>query len=867
MPRRSARLPQGGPGGHEKGAARPARAAQGLSAEVFDLRLVRLPTGGLDRRCRSVEKVRKAVDEDLCVSPESGERVRDRIGQILTVGDDADERARLRERFQPVLVNRLTVPIDDSGLVTISDGPFPDPDGGADAGPAREDDDAVLTLVVGTAEGAGDTDRIACVQRIQQRADRSLRIDLDGNLERPLDIRRRDGIEARFVTRVGFEGQFDELAWAGLELSGRLEVDRDRVVADRLDGSDLKWRLIHIPTGGRGAKVPFGRRNFITDTSGSRRLFVGPGIGLSSMHEDLNWAIGGEAGDGIDSTGKIFARALSRAGRHVFTSKDFASRIRGGYTAYKVRTAVDTVESVVDRLDILIALTERTIDENLDELHEGSVIIYDGEQTTMQDVEIPDGMVGLPVPIKDLAVEAGGAIMRNVVALGAACEVANFPIENLDEALEKRFGGKGQAIVENNKEAARMGRDYVQDNYDYDFEYDLETTDNDYVLLNGDEAIGMGAIAAGCRFYAGYPITPATDVMEYLTGRIEQYGGAVVQAEDELAAVNMALGAARAGARSMTATSGPGIDLMTETFGLVATTETPLVIANVMRSGPSTGMPTKQEQGDLNQMLYGGHGEVHRMVVAPTTVAECFHKTIEAFNLAEKYQMPVYLTADLSLAVTEQTYAPEEFDMDTVEIERGNVVDEENVDEWLDEKGRFRAHAATDDGISPRAFPGTIDGAHMTTGLEHDELGRRTEEEEVRVEQVQKRDRKVETAQEREEWDYREFGDPDADTLVISWGSNEGATREAIAQLEGELPVRFISVPYMFPRPDLSEEIEAAEDVIVVECNAWGQFADLIEHDALTRVQRINKYTGVRFKADELAGEIRDAVEKTEATA
>ncbi|MFB6085124.1 MAG: 2-oxoacid:acceptor oxidoreductase family protein, partial [Halorientalis sp.] len=357
------------------------------------------------------------------------------------------------------------------------------------------------------------------------------------------------------------------------------------------------------------------------------------------MPADLNWAIGGEAGDGIDSTGKIFAQALSRAGRHVFTSKDFASRIRGGYTAYKVRTSVDRVESVVDRLDILIALTERTIDENLEELHEGSVIIYDGERTTMQDVEIPDGMIGLDVPLKSLAEDAGGAIMRNIVALGAACEVTNFPIENLDESLEKRFSDKGQAIVENNKEAARVGQEYVAEEYaDTEFDYDVETTDNDYVLLNGDEAIGMGAIAAGCRFYSGYPITPATDVMEYLTGRIDQYGGKVVQAEDELAAINMALGAARAGARAMTATSGPGIDLMTETFGLVATSETPLVICDVMRSGPSTGMPTKQEQGDLNQLLYGGHGEIPRFVVAPTNISECFWKTVEAFNLAEKYQ-------------------------------------------------------------------------------------------------------------------------------------------------------------------------------------------------------------------------------------
>jgi 2-oxoglutarate ferredoxin oxidoreductase subunit alpha len=579
------------------------------------------------------------------------------------------------------------------------------------------------------------------------------------------------------------------------------------------------------------------------------------------MPEDLNWAIGGEAGDGIDSTGKIFAQALSRAGRHVFTSKDFASRIRGGYTAYKVRTSVDRVESVVDRLDILIALTERTIDENLDELHEGSVIIYDGERTTMQDVEVPEGMVGLDVPLKRLAEEAGGAIMRNVVALGAACAVADFPIENLDESLEKRFGDKGTAIVENNKKAARAGQEYVAEEFDRGFDYELETTDADYVLLNGDEAIGMGAIAAGCRFYAGYPITPATDVMEYLTGRIDQYGGTVVQAEDELSAINLALGAARAGARSMTATSGPGIDLMTETFGLIATSETPLVICDVMRSGPSTGMPTKQEQGDLDMLLYGGHGEIPRFVLGPTTVAECFWKTVEAFNLAEKYQTPVFLVSDLALAVTEQTYPPEAFDMDAVEIERGKVVEEEEIDAWLDEQGRFQPHFPTADGVSPRAFPGTADGAHMTTGLEHDGLGRRTEDEEVRVEQVDKRNRKVETAREREEWDYREFGDPGADTLVVSWGSNEGAMREGLDYLEAEgIDVRFISVPYLFPRPDLTEEIEAAETVVVVECNATGQFADVIEHDVLERVERINKYTGVRFKADELATEIKQAI-------
>ena len=581
------------------------------------------------------------------------------------------------------------------------------------------------------------------------------------------------------------------------------------------------------------------------------------------MAEDFNWAIGGEAGDGINSTGKIFAQALSRAGRHVFTSKDFASRIRGGYTAYKVRTSVDDVQSVVDRLDLLVALTQRTIDENLDELHDDSAIIYDGERSWEADV--PEEMFAIDVPLKSLAEEAGGAIMRNIVALGAACELANFPIENLDEALEKRFGGKGEKIVENNKQAARLGQEYVEEEYAKvstdSFDFSLETTDADYVLLNGDEAIGMGAIAAGCRFYAGYPITPATDVMEYLKGRIEHFGGQVVQAEDELSAINMALGAARAGARSMTATSGPGIDLMTETFGLVATSETPLVIADVMRSGPSTGMPTKQEQGDLNMALYGGHGEIPRFVVAPTTIDECFWKTVEAFNLAEKYQVPVYLLADLALAVTEQTFSPEAFDMDAVEVDRGRVVDEDDIDEWLDEEGRFQPHAATEDGISPRAFPGTEKGAHMSTGLEHNALGRRTEEKSVRLEQVEKRQRKVETAQEREDWDVREYGDPDADNLVISWGSNEGALVEALDLMDDDLDVRVLSVPYIFPRPDLTEDVQAADETIVVECNATGQFADLIEHDVLERVKRVNKYDGVRYKADELAADIAERLE------
>jgi 2-oxoglutarate ferredoxin oxidoreductase subunit alpha len=275
-------------------------------------------------------------------------------------------------------------------------------------------------------------------------------------------------------------------------------------------------------------------------------------------------------------------------------------------------------------------------------------------------------------------------------------------------------------------------------------------------------------------------------------------------------------------------------------------------------------MPTKQEQGDLNAMLYGGHGEIPRFVLAPTTIDECFWKTVEAFNLAEKYQTPVYLTADLSLAVTEQTFSPDTFNMDEVEVDRGKIVDENEIESWQDEQGRFQPHFPTADGVSPRALPGTEGGVHMSTGLEHNALGRRTEDTDVRVEQVDKRNRKIETAREEEDWSPMEYGDEDADTLVISWGSNEGAMVEALDYMEND--VRFISVPYIFPRPDLTEAVEDAENVIVVECNANGQFADLIEQDTLTRVERVNKYNGIRYKADELADEI-DAALSNEAQA
>jgi 2-oxoglutarate ferredoxin oxidoreductase subunit alpha len=277
-------------------------------------------------------------------------------------------------------------------------------------------------------------------------------------------------------------------------------------------------------------------------------------------------------------------------------------------------------------------------------------------------------------------------------------------------------------------------------------------------------------------------------------------------------------------------------------------------------------MPTKQEQGDLNMTLYGGHGEIPRFVVAPTTVSECFWKTVEAFNLAEKYQTPVYLVSDLALAVSEQTFSPETFDMDEVEIDRGNVVDADGIKNHVNDKGQFTPHAATADGISPRTFPGVEGGAHMTTGLEHDELGRRTEDTDVRVEQVEKRERKVETAREREDWSPREFGNPDADTLVVSWGSNEGAIREAMEFLqEDDVSIRFLSTPYIFPRADLTEAFEQADEVIVVECNATGQWANVLEHDTLQRVKRINKYTGVRFKADELAQRIKEELGRTAA--
>ena len=367
----------------------------------------------------------------------------------------------------------------------------------------------------------------------------------------------------------------------------------------------------------------------------------------------------------------------------------------------------------------------------------------------------------------------------------------------------------------------------------------------------------MGAIAAGCRFYSGYPITPATDVMEYLTGRIERFGGHVMQAEDELSAINMALGAARAGARSMTATSGPGIDLMTETFGLIAHIETPLVICDVMRSGPSTGMPTKQEQGDLNMMLYGGHGEIPRFVVAPTTIAECFHKTIEAFNFAEKYQTPVYLSPTSRWPSPNRRSRPRSSTWTRSRSTAGT-----SWTRTTSTRGRTRKTSSNPTSPPPtasaparsparRAAPTCPPVSNTTNSGD----GPRTPRSRRAGRQAQPEGRDGQRRRGLGLPRVRRRGRRHPRHLV---GVERGAdARGPRLPRGGRRDVRFLSVPYIFPRPDLTEDIEAADAVIVVECNATGQFADVLEHDALNRVERVNKYNGVRFKADELADDIK----------
>ena len=403
-------------------------------------------------------------------------------------------------------------------------------------------------------------------------------------------------------------------------------------------------------------------------------------------------------------------------------------------------------------------------------------------------------------------------------------------------------------------EAIQAGYDYLKDQITENSQLmELEKADGQKRLfMIGNDAIALGAIAGGCRFMAAYPITPASEIMEYLIKKLPALGGAVIQTEDEIAAATMAIGANYGGVRAITASAGPGLSLKMEAIGLSGMTETPLVIVDTQRGGPSTGLPTKQEQSDLMAMIYGTHGEIPKIVIAPSTVQEAFYDTAEAFNLAEEYQCPVIILSDLQLSLGKQTVEP--FEFNKVEIRRGKLITEDLPE--IEDKGYFKRYEVTEDGVSPRVIPGIKNGIHHVTGVEHDETGKPSEGAVNRNVQMDKRFRKVEKIK----FDtpvYKNAPHEEADLLIIGFNSTRGAIEEAMVRLENDgmkVNHAHIRLIHPFPTDELLPLVRSAKKIAVVENNATGQLANIIKMNVgyNDKINKILKYDGNPFLPHEV---------------
>jgi 2-oxoglutarate ferredoxin oxidoreductase subunit alpha len=455
------------------------------------------------------------------------------------------------------------------------------------------------------------------------------------------------------------------------------------------------------------------------------------------------------------------------------------------------------------------------------------------------------------IPLAKIAKEELGLeLVRNTISLGVIAKLIG-----MDPALVRRdvtgvYRRKGDKVVDLNIRAIEAGEAYVEKNFsEWPSGYALDARpDGERLLMMGNDAIAYGALAGGCRFMAGYPITPATDVLEWMAKYLPKYGGVTVQAEDELAAINMVIGAAFTGVRSMTATSGPGQALMTEAIGLAGVLEIPVVVVECARTGPSTGMPTKTEQSNLNHLIFSGHGEIPRVVLAPGTVEDSFYISAAAFDIAEKYQCPVFILTEQALCQSKATLPL--LDVGRVEIDRGKLLSEPVV------FGQYERFAFTTDGVSPRTIPGIEGGMHLAAGSEHSPAGVITEKSQNRTRMMDKRLGKL-VSMKADLPPAIEHGDPGADIAIFGYGSNRGPIVEAVDRLAREgVPVRFFEFRTLWPFPESEVAAFAAEakHIFVVENNYSGQLERLIRYvtGPLERMHLVNKYDGKPFRPIEI---------------
>ena len=567
------------------------------------------------------------------------------------------------------------------------------------------------------------------------------------------------------------------------------------------------------------------------------------------MPVDFNFMVGGEAGQGVQSVGFLLAKVFARGGYHIFADQDYESRIRGGHNFFRIRISDREIGAIAQEVNILIALNMDSIKRHQSEMIPQGIIIFDGEK--MKEVSGHNGSL-LSIPLERLAEEkAGGRLMLNTVAVGAALSLLNYDLNVLSTVLLERFG-KGD-VGDRNVAAAKAGYEYVQSEYKGNFRKIKPLSEVKRMLLTGNEALCLGAIAAGCRFMAAYPMTPASSIMEYMAAKSKDFDLVMVHTEDEIAAINMAIGAAYAGVRAMTATSGSGLCLMVEGIGLAAITETPIVIVDGQRPGPAVGLPTRTEQGDLQFVLHAHHGDFPRAVLAPATIEDAFWVTVKAFNWAEKYQLPAIILTDQHLASSYATV--DQLDLSQVTIDRGMLFSEKG-----DGPPDYRRHKVTPSGISPRAFPGLGKALVVTDCDEHDEEGHLTEDAGDRTAQVEKRLRKLLSLRE-EITTPRKYGSRGAETMLIGWGSTYGAIHEAVDMLRKEgssVSMLHLGELWPFPTKAVADAVGKVQNSYAIEGNATGQLARLIKTETGYDVGgRILKFDGRPFTPTYIAEAVR----------
>ncbi len=578
---------------------------------------------------------------------------------------------------------------------------------------------------------------------------------------------------------------------------------------------------------------------------------------------DVNVGIGGAAGDGLDKTGDTIAKTCSRLGLYVSAYNSYQSVIRGGHIWLRVRIAEKKVCSHGDHLNVLIALNQDAIERHAREVEPGGAIIYNADKLKCDAVLVSSQVLAVPLPVKELTKTFGRLqpIMQNTVAVGALLYLLALEFDMATSVLADTFKHKGEAVVEQNVGLARAGYDYAKDNF-VPLGYEWNYTRIRRPFITGNEAFAFGAVAAGCKFYSAYPMTPASSVLHWMAAHGAKCGVLVKQCEDELAVVNMAIGAGHAGVRAMCGTSGGGFALMTEAIGQAGMIEAPVVIIEVQRGGPSTGIPTKTEQADLNQVFGASQGDYPRVIIAPTDTTDCYYTAVEAHNLAEKYQLPVTIISDLLLSEHPETIEPDALRHD-VPIERGEI-----VSEWSDEKGQFKRYAFTRSGVSPRVLPGTEGAMYVAASDEHDEEGVVISDvftsPPMRRKIQEKRMRKLEKVL-QELTPPRLEGPPDAEVTLIGWGSTKGVIGEAIALLAlAGIRANHLQIKYLYPfhAREVSEILRGTKRTVCVEVNYTGQFARHLRAETGFSVDdMLLKYDGEPFEPHHIVEQLRAILE------